>query len=554
MITFPNITFSELFSPNVSLFNPYTPSTAVLKLHSVVRGGQTNDITLLKVNESGYFNGAIASSILLIIMFSCWGLLLIHFKQNPSRFGFLSGNNFNKDDRIRCIRPLHVRITYLMFCGLLLLFSVLWTSKGAENVSQTTSALQGNTYEISHVMTQTIHTIDELMLVSSNMTNVSTFLSSIDNICPNGNLSELLGEEINPKDISNQINEIQEVFNEELLLNTKETISNLQGTIMYINVIMNKYNNGATSASSVNYNWKALLFVLPYVICTGLFVVGVLLIFKDATTLKYQDSLSYWVSPLFIILVLISTALGIALRVIATMNADACISPDYTMTQLSNSGSMNLTSDLFTHMLNGCSTPNPLQFINQYQTQLETAITALSHFSTVMSSMDITRLNDYCKEDLTPFILHLQILSQSLVKLYRLALGSISLYSCPNLNHLYVSTVHDTLCTYSPQAIRWIYTVLMGMSISGWFMITLRSSYLPDIEIKHEKSNVHDTPTTINPMNTSDQDFSSMDSNSTIIPTKLNFDMENDISQKKPYQCDRQFFIFDAYSDGFERI
>jgi len=559
MITFPNITFSELFSPNVSLYKSYFPSRSVVNLHSVVRGGHTDDITLMQVNESGYFNGVMASSILLIIMFCCWGLLLIHFKQNPSRYGCLSGCNFKKDDRMR-----PVRIIYLIFCGLLILFSVLWTSKGAESISKTTSSLQGNTNEISHVITETIHSIDELVLVSSNMTNVSTYLSNIDNICPNGNLTELLGADVDPQDISKQINEIQqEVLNEEMLLNMKDTISDFQGRVMHINIMMNKYNNGAATASSVNYNWKPLLFVLPHVICTGLFVVGVFLVYKDATTQKYQDFLSYGTLPLFITLIFISFALGITLCVIATINADACMSPDYTIKQLlSNSGVMNgPTSDLFTYILNGCNAmSNPLQFTNQYQTKLESSITALSHFSTVTSSMDITRLNDYCKEDLTPFILNLQILSQSLVQLYQLALKSIALYSCPNLNHLYVTTVHDTICTYSPQAVRWIYSVLMALSICGCFMITLRSSYLPDIENKsNEKHSSHvlDTPTTINPTNTSNdilQDYSSTDSNDTIIPIKLNFDIGDDgISHEKAYQYDRQFFIFDAYSDGFEK-
>ena len=143
------------------------------------------------------------------------------------------------------------------------------------------------------------------------------------------------------------------------------------------------------------------------------------------------------------------------------------------------------SSNTLTYILEGCSNnahdnkdENPLLFINKYQNLLEKSILSLSHFSTVMSSMDISRLNEYCNKDLTSTIYIFQLLQMSLMQLYQIILQMLSLYSCPNVSALYVRTVHHTVCTYSPDALRWMYVVLMGISISGWFMITLRSSYL----------------------------------------------------------------------------
>ena len=131
MISFPNLTFSEMFSWNSSSNNSsnyikqsYETSNAVLKLHSVVRGGNTDNITALASNGTqdvnGHMDGVVTSSMLLFFFL---GLALVHFKcqyeqhQNDSsssneiKFSFLSCGNFNQecctssddDTRIRII-------------------------------------------------------------------------------------------------------------------------------------------------------------------------------------------------------------------------------------------------------------------------------------------------------------------------------------------------------------------------------------------------------------------------------------------------------------------
>lgn len=42
---------------------------------------------------------------------------------------------------------------------------------------------------------------------------------------------------------------------------------------------------------------------------------------------------------------------------------------------------------------------------------------------------------------------------------------------------LYVATVYDGMCTYSPQAIFWVFASTLVMGVMGMIMITLRSSY-----------------------------------------------------------------------------
>ena len=57
--------------------------------------------------------------------------------------------------------------------------------------------------------------------------------------------------------------------------------------------------------------------------------------------------------------------------------------------------------------------------------------------------------------------------------------ASLELVKCENINKLYVNTLHEAGCTYSVDAMAWIFASALVISVCGLIMIMLRSSYYP---------------------------------------------------------------------------
>jgi len=62
---------------------------------------------------------------------------------------------------------------------------------------------------------------------------------------------------------------------------------------------------------------------------------------------------------------------------------------------------------------------------------------------------------------------------------FETVVDALNLVNCKDINDLYVKAVHSATCTHAPATMGWMYGALLGISVSGMFMITLRASYLP---------------------------------------------------------------------------
>eukprot|EP01083_Nonionella_stella_P091549 256025_1 len=65
---------------------------------------------------------------------------------------------------------------------------------------------------------------------------------------------------------------------------------------------------------------------------------------------------------------------------------------------------------------------------------------------------------------------------------------SLDLVKCKNINSLYVNTVHEAGCTYSVDAMAWIFASSLVVSVCGMIMIMLRSAYYPEEYLDLDKS------------------------------------------------------------------
>jgi hypothetical protein len=67
----------------------------------------------------------------------------------------------------------------------------------------------------------------------------------------------------------------------------------------------------------------------------------------------------------------------------------------------------------------------------------------------------------------------------NLVLLQDQAIVALDKFQCKNINDLYVNTVYETGCTYSVDAIAWMFACSLIISVCGLIMIMLRSSFYP---------------------------------------------------------------------------
>ena len=111
------------------------------------RFGHTNDISTIasKTDEdkNDYEKGILFVPLLFLMLFLTWTILIVTLKcVGPKNAGFLSGHSFTKGDSKR---PLIVRITFLFFSILLIIFSVLLVVKGCESLERTTNEFKSET-------------------------------------------------------------------------------------------------------------------------------------------------------------------------------------------------------------------------------------------------------------------------------------------------------------------------------------------------------------------------------------------------------------------------
>jgi hypothetical protein len=493
-MAFPNSSFSSIFSSNVTTnFLPdydIIPSRAVNVMNSIPRGGYSNDIELLlssnPTDQKNYIFGAIFISVILFLCFTCWALLLLIMKckgcngiEYFSESTFQDGIEypFHHENEIMK-RKKRMGIVFLFLCLLLVGFNILLTSLGFKNMFVMTHSMEQVTQSSLYMIEEASDLINSLSPIRQSLDEVLLEMkneTSFESICPGEDLTSLIdtSSAINLNDALVQLNDI----NAQLLLveNYKPLLSDARDTVVDVDEAIHTFNT--------KWNWKLLIFTIPYVLCAGFFTVGVILSWNKSSFTNLQFFLSYLVSPFFICLVVISSILVCCLGVLAIIDADACTNPQTTIETIMNHFLKDTSSFAYVvlfYILDGCNleNANPLLIADEYQAQLEEAITFLNQFIAVTNSIGMVSLNDMCQKDVTSKVYSLKKLQTSFQALRQLAMQIISLFSCPRLYQFYAKTIEQTMCEYSTRTLGYIYFILIFITLCGWIIITLRSSWV----------------------------------------------------------------------------
>jgi len=474
---------------------PYAFTSSVKNFRRLPRFGHSNDITDVFSSDPNaqvdYASGLIALFVFLLIIFVLWTMAIITFKvMGQANAGFLSGHPFvipdpvDDETNIRK-RPLRVRIAFLVAAALLMIFAFLLVAMGLTNVNNAATT-----------MGESLKMTDELLknaeLIASNLKEVGdnsisirdAAVTELDDICPSDpNIADTLGMDI--MGIADQAKEDLTMLANFIGAGLEQLNKNL--------VLVREFTDQAEDATRTIQFWDwemkllaAGLFILPSLLATG---VGLAML--DLDVRPYQKSLTYFFTPLFAMTIVASIVVCCAMLPISATAADACSGggdvrggPDDTVLtvyrNLVGDDTGTIVNDLVGFYTQRCDpTYYPFDFLSEYLNQLDEAVKSTdTAYSAVQDNQGL--LEARCGREFDNVITIVEDMNDNLKLLNAQADLSLDLIKCKNVNSLYVNTVHDAGCTYSVDALAWIFASALVISVCGMIMIMLRSAYYPE--------------------------------------------------------------------------
>lgn len=225
------------------------------------------------------------------------------------------------------------------------------------------------------------------------------------------------------------------------------------------------------------------LFILPSFLAMG---VGLAMLGLDIKL--YQKSLTNVFIPLFVISIIATYVLCCAMLPFSAATADACSGggvhrggPDDSVLTIYRNFMGNDTKfvKFLGYYTQQCKEEyDPFGFLDIYLSDLKTAMSSTDTAASAISgNQDF--LEAQCDKDFDEVLGLVNDMSDNLHVLQEQVDKSLELVKCENINKLYIQTIHETGCTYSVDAMAWIFASTLIISVCGLIMIMLRSACYP---------------------------------------------------------------------------
>jgi hypothetical protein len=499
----------------------YEITGSVRRLRLLPRFGYNYDITTVFSSDpsagASYATGLIALFVFILIFFLFWTALIAVLKcMGPGNAGFLSGHAFVIPDRAedeKCLykRPLRVRIVFLVACLILMLFSLLFVTMGLTNVDNTATTMTASLRQLGDLVGQAEVIARKLEEVGNSAITIrDSAVDELENFCPNNpNLDAYAG--VNAIEIADR---------------AKNDLTMLAGFIRDGLVVLrsglNRVESWSDQSSVVIDGWNfwgwqfkllsAGLFILP-----AFLMMGVGLVMLDLDIKCYQRTLTYVFMPLFFLVVVASYVVCALILPVSAVMADTCTGggeayggPDDTVLTVYRNLRGNDNSIIFllgAYYTQRCnSIYYPFGEVSSYLDLLDEAIDSTNTVvDTIQGNLDL--LLDQCGRSYDSVVSLIKDMNISMRTLRRSADQTLSLVQCKNINELYVNTVHEATCTYSVEALAWIFGSSLVISVCGLIIVMLRAAYYPEEYLKLSKNWIT-TPTSTmsSPARSSDGD------------------------------------------------
>lgn len=499
-------------------FGPsYEFTNYVTTLSALPRFGHGSDFpTLFSSNQEAqldYGAGLISLFIFPLLFFVLWTIVILTFKiMGPKNAGFVSGHHFMivKDDdsnaskeieeeettkkhkTLTCRshdRALRVRIIFLTATACLFLSSFL-LQQGLTNANDAAYIMSNSLITIENLLKDAKTIATNLAIVGRNTKQIrDDAVIQLDEICPaNTNIGEFIGMDIikiantAKADLVNLAD-----FIHDGLVTLDTNIGLVQNFTYSANVAMDRIDF---------WGWQMKLISSGLFIFPSLFAIGVGLVMMDTHVQPYQFALTYCFMPLFALIIIACYVICCLVLPLSAVSADACSGggrihggPDDTVLTIYRNlrgddiGTMFQFAAYYTQRCNPMY--YPFAFISKYLNDLDEAISSTNDAATQLKDNQAI-LELLCGREFDDVLVLLADMSNNLKLLQGQANTSLDLVTCEKVNKLYVNTFHEAGCTYSVDALGWIFFTSLIISIFGLIIIMLRSAYYPVEYIPHE--------------------------------------------------------------------
>jgi hypothetical protein len=258
-----------------------------------------------------------------------------------------------------------------------------------------------------------------------------------------------------------------------------------------LELVRSSTDSASSFVENLNFwDWKMKL------VCSGLFVLpsffalGVGFVMLGIDVKAYQNALTYFFMPLFTMTIIACYIVCCLVLPFSATTADACAGggvilggPDDTALTIYRNLRGNDTGIVFQfvgYYTQQCNPEyEPFGFLETYLDDLDKAIDSTE--TAVITIQDNEAfLEAQCGRTFDDVLTIVTDMSNNLKLLQQQADRSLELVKCESINELYVETFHDAGCTYSVDALGWIFASSLVISVCGLIMIMLRSAYYPE--------------------------------------------------------------------------
>lgn len=480
-------TLSEYESPS------YQFTTAVTNLNRLPRFGHGSDFTVLlssdQEDQTDYAAGLISLFVFLLIIFVFWTVVILVFKiMGPANAGFLSGHHFvvpdpAEDEKNLYKRPLRVRVAFLAATAVAMISAFVFVAKGLTNVTDAATTMSRSLSTTADLLNNAEIIADKLEDVGKQSITIrDDALRELDDLCPdNPNIGDAIGMDI--MGIADQAKDD--------LTMLADFISDGLGVLNEELATVRDFTTQAEEATAVVdfWEWPMKLLVSGLFILPSFLAMGVGLVMLDVDIGKYQMALTYFFMPLFGVTIVACYIFCCALLPISATTADACSGGG-----LVDGGPDDTVLTVYRNLL-GTDQPEIFQFVAFYTQQCNAEYYPFGFLSSYLndldSAVDSTQvalgamagskelLEAQCGRRFDKVIDIVDRMNVNLKVLRQQADLTLDLVKCENINQLYVNTVHEAGCTYSVDAMAWVFASSLLISVCGLIMIMLRSAYYP---------------------------------------------------------------------------
>jgi len=398
-------------------------------------------------------------------------------------------------------RERRTRLVFIFFASMVLICAPFTLSLSFGPIKEVTTQSSENLIlmirtTINEVETS-LSTIDSAS--SSAIELVSSVPTDLNIICPLVNetaFESLLGVDI--RDIIGTIVEQQDRLREEVesrLSVGQSFVNGLEEGLSSLEISIDK---------SGEFVWivPGLLFGICVLAIAS--ILGVVLAWKEKSGVGLQRVMSYVVLPLLILTAVVFWLIVVLSSLSTMIGTDVCLSsssngsPDQTIQEILSVVGHGMDDTIFQLVstnTNQCKGPDPTEDIQNLKIEIQDYIDNIWRQISRIDSIGRAEVMEKCGgvEAFTDMLAGARDIAKLLTTIRRSLSSTVESIGCHSINAIYTQAAHDIICTETLSASVYGFITFLIMLISVMMMISLRASWLRNIEeekVYHDETEI----------------------------------------------------------------